>query len=490
MSTPSGDIKDWTVPWLFQDFRTGKKTATVVLSRDAEVKKIFFRAGEILYASSSVDADQLGSCLLGSGKLTREQHANAQEISGKTGKPLGAVLIERGHITPQDLVAGAKLQVKQIVRSLLPWRDGRYLVDTGPLPPTEVVPLRMNTGALLFEGIRSVDWKIVRKSLPPLKTVLSPSKDCPLLLQDIELDRDHQVVLALIDGSRSIEDLCRLSEIGDFGTLKALYLFIALRLVEAAGTRSEERIQEAAHHSAAGKKQGSAAVETLVTREAILHAYNSLDIQDYYEILGIGRSAAPQEIKKAYFHLAKIYHPDRHADTGLKDMKSTLEKLFVSINEAYNVLSAPDKRDQYNIDITSGAGKRRQDKRTTTEKDENKKGSASVQFTEGMKQYRVQNFWGAEESFRWAVRLDPSNPEYAFHQGLSLAHMPRRRHEAEEHFLKAIKMAPSKIEYYLELGNFYAKNGLKAKALSVYQNALRHDPNSDRLMQAIKKAGG
>ncbi len=42
MSTPSGDIKDWTVPWLFQDFRTGKKTATVVLSRDAEVKKVFF----------------------------------------------------------------------------------------------------------------------------------------------------------------------------------------------------------------------------------------------------------------------------------------------------------------------------------------------------------------------------------------------------------------------------------------------------------------
>ncbi len=453
-----------------------------------KLKKFFFRAGEILYASSNLDADQLGSCLLGSGKFTREQHAAAQEFAGRSGKPLGAALIERGLISPQDLVAGAKFQVKQIVRSLLTWRDGRYLVDTGPLPPTEVIPLRINTGALLFEGIQDVDWKIVRKSLPPLKTVLGPSKDCPLLLQDMELDRDHQAVLALIDASRSIEELCRLSEIGDFGTLKTLYLFIALRLVEVTGT-TEGAVGQAVHRRAAGEKQEEAA-ETLVTREMILRAHNSLEIQDYYEILGIGRSAAPQEIKKAYFRLAKIYHPDRHADTGLKDMKPTLEKLFISINEAYNVLSAPDKRDQYNIDITSGTGKLRQDKRTTAEKDENKKGSASVQFNEGMKRYRVQNFWGAEEAFEWAMRLDPSNPEYVFHQGLTLAHMPRRRHEAEEHFQKAIKMAPSKIEYYLEFGDFYTKNGLKAKALSVYQDALRHDPNSDRLMQAIKKAGG
>jgi curved DNA-binding protein CbpA len=353
-----------------------------------------------------------------------------------------------------------------------------------------VAPLQMNTGALLFEGIRDLDWKIVRKSLPPLKTVLSPAKNPSLLLQGIELEQDHRYVLGLIDGRRSIEELCVLSDIGDYSTLKVLCLLTALRLAEVTGAKTAEEVKQAVHHLAAGEKQETAAGETPVTKETILHAFNNLEAQDYYEMLGIGRSVTPQEIKKAYFRLAKIYHPDRHSDTGLKDMKPTLEKLFGSINEAYNVLSAEDKREQYNIDITSGIKKHRQEKRTAAEKDDDtRKGSASVQFNEGMKQYRARNFWGAEESFRWAVRLDPSNPEFVFHQGLALANMPRRRHEAEEHFLKAIKMAPSKIEFYLELGNFYAKNGLKSKALSVYQNALRHSPDSDRIRQAIRNTG-
>jgi tetratricopeptide (TPR) repeat protein len=99
------------------------------------------------------------------------------------------------------------------------------------------------------------------------------------------------------------------------------------------------------------------------------------------------------------------------------------------------------------------------------------------------------NFWGADEAFQWALRLDPDNAEYLFQRGLTLARMPRRGHEAEEYYLKAIKLAPKKIDYYLALGNFYEKSGVKAKALSVYQDALKYDPQSEKLKQAIEKAG-
>jgi len=56
--------------------------------------------------------------------------------------------------------------------------------------------------------------------------------------------------------------------------------------------------------------------------------------------------------------------------------------------------------------------------------------------------------------------------------------------------MEALKMAPKNIEYSLELGNFYARSGLKAKALSVFQNALLCDQNSEKIKEAIKKAGG
>ena len=63
--------------------------------------------------------------------------------------------------------------------------------------------------------------------------------------------------------------------------------------------------------------------------------------KDYYEILGVPRTASEEEIKKAFRRLAKQYHPDRN-----KGQKAA-EQRFKEINEAHNVLIDKDKRAQY-----------------------------------------------------------------------------------------------------------------------------------------------
>ncbi len=60
-------------------------------------------------------------------------------------------------------------------------------------------------------------------------------------------------------------------------------------------------------------------------------------MKDYYQILGVSKEASPEEIKKAYYGLAHKYHPDKGGD----------EKKFKEINEAYQVLSNKEKREQY-----------------------------------------------------------------------------------------------------------------------------------------------
>lgn len=63
--------------------------------------------------------------------------------------------------------------------------------------------------------------------------------------------------------------------------------------------------------------------------------------RDYYEVLGVSKSATAEELKKAYRKLALQYHPDRNP--GDKDS----EEKFKEAAEAYEVLSNPDKRSQY-----------------------------------------------------------------------------------------------------------------------------------------------
>ena len=65
------------------------------------------------------------------------------------------------------------------------------------------------------------------------------------------------------------------------------------------------------------------------------------DKRDYYEVLGVQKNATEADLKKAYRNLAKKYHPDMNPDD--KDA----EQKFKEVNEAYGVLSDPDKRQKY-----------------------------------------------------------------------------------------------------------------------------------------------
>src|SRR6266567_4305230 len=74
--------------------------------------------------------------------------------------------------------------------------------------------------------------------------------------------------------------------------------------------------------------------------------------RDYYEVLGVAKTATEEEIKKSFRRLAKQYHPDANKDTEAHER-------FIEVNEAYEVLSDAKKRgtyDRFGHEAVSGNG--------------------------------------------------------------------------------------------------------------------------------------
>jgi curved DNA-binding protein CbpA len=84
----------------------------------------------------------------------------------------------------------------------------------------------------------------------------------------------------------------------------------------------------------------------------VLEFEASLD-KPYFELLDVPRDADTKQIKRAYFSLSKIYHPDRYFRANLGDYSVRLERIFRKLVEAYELLSDPTTRAE--IERTMGA---------------------------------------------------------------------------------------------------------------------------------------
>lgn len=150
--TLSGPLQNNALPELLQNLHTSGATGTLTLRRNEEEKSIFIKNGQIIFASSNLEADRLGNLLVRLGRLTQEQMEAVLKMRNPCGKRFGAVVVELGFLEPKNLYEGLKLQVREIIFSLFLWESGDYRFIPGSLPD-HVIALVLDPIQLISEII-------------------------------------------------------------------------------------------------------------------------------------------------------------------------------------------------------------------------------------------------------------------------------------------------------------------------------------------------
>ncbi|MBN2069856.1 MAG: DnaJ domain-containing protein [Candidatus Krumholzibacteriota bacterium] len=200
-------------------------------------------------------------------------------------------------------------------------------------------------------------------------------------------------------------------------------------------------------------------------------------VKDYYRVLESQPTSTDDEIKKNYFRLAKLCHPD------VNDNDPDKKKIFQLINEAYSVLSDKKKRSEYNETLR----KQKVSSSDTAAIKEKDLKSASLAFVQAKEAMRSGNYEKATLLLKSALKFIPGNPSYQSWYGFCLAMTNSNLHEARDYCKKAIQMEFYNADYHANLGFVYFKAGLKNQAVKYFRDALKWDPQNPIAKKFLSK---
>lgn len=204
----------------------------LVFQGHRRVTEICVSNRKILYATSDRLQDKLSEILFKAGKLTQDQYLLATELSIVTKKKIGDILVREGFLTPEEVVQGLTLQAKKIIQSLFEYPDGHMsVVERAPNDEVDMTP-QLSIIEGLLEGVRSVDsFSVLHDAIPLKGEALHVCSDREAFKKRVQFTRDETQLLALIDGTRTLEEILKASRMFEYRFYKTLYPLLALKVV-------------------------------------------------------------------------------------------------------------------------------------------------------------------------------------------------------------------------------------------------------------------
>src|SRR5262245_1593226 len=226
-----GDLASVEVPDLLTFLHQGERSGVLAMERADQETKVYLRQGSPVYAASTRDDLRLGSLLVRHGRLTDGAVGEAVAQQQAMGPRLGQILVAAQQITEAELGSFLKVQVSEVIFETFAWDDGWFSFFEKVPPPHTAVTLEMALQNLLIEGVRRIDVRArLADVFPDLAMAVEMLVNPDRVKHTATLTPEEWNVLFLLDGRRSLSEICRLAgDVDEAATLQILHVLLRAR---------------------------------------------------------------------------------------------------------------------------------------------------------------------------------------------------------------------------------------------------------------------
>ena len=219
-------------------------------------------------------------------------------------------------------------------------------------------------------------------------------------------------------------------------------------------------------------------------KQKIVDRAHQITGQDYFQMLGLERTATPEQINKAFLQLAKVWHPDR-LPPALVDVRDACSKVFAHLTEANATLTDPKRREEYMTLLKDGGATPDDQAKIQTILE------AATEFQKAefhLKRGETQN---AYEIAKRAHEVDPDQADYLAMVTWIEAQRPEwsgreKTLEKVAVFDKCIKMSPNCERAYFYRGMLYKRIDELSKANKDFKKAAEVNPRNLDAMREVR----
>jgi tetratricopeptide (TPR) repeat protein len=475
-----------TLAEVFRDLYLGEHSGVLTLVREGVEKQVHFERGLIHFATSTLEEEGFGSSLVRERRISEGALAEAGQ-SEQPAPDLARTLVNRGLVSKAALGRTMRGIVDSVVQSVFAWEGGAArFAETTPQAEffdTDV----LSTFEVILRGIfKMAGFAPIREAMLGLDNRVRVRKPTPVPLERLTLSPAHGFILSRADGSSTVKEVLTTLPSSEDETA-SMFLFgllvmgvleydpplgdgpfrVANILRDHADRRALERMQE----------------------QTIGQAYKQMRVQSPNEVLGVTASASREAIERAYEEAKALFSRERILPRVREKYRAELAVIESRLIEAYLKLTQPDRKDSSAADeegAKSAEDVEVQDLLVRVEMDKTKSKLAQEEsgriaenyFSMARKAMREGDYHSAIQYGKLAISYNDRDARYYYLLADCQVRNPEARWQrmAEQNYARAAELDPWNADYWISLGRFYKKRGLKLRARKQFEEALKIAP--------------